>query len=96
MNSAHNGHRLGTALFKVCDQLGIAHKIEWVTCDNASNNAVMMTHFAAMIQQATGKELDAKKRRIRCVLSFVILSLVPRLTYLKGVLRTSSTLRRRQ
>jgi hypothetical protein len=96
MNSAHNGHRLGMALFKVCDRLGITHKIGWVTCDNASNNAVMMTRFAAMIQQATGKELDAEKRQIWCVLSFVILSLAPRLTYLKGVLCTSSTLRRRQ
>ena len=71
MNSAHNGHRLGVALFKACERLGIAHKIGWVTCDNASNNAVMMTRFADMVQQATGKELDATKRRIRCVSCFM-------------------------
>jgi hypothetical protein len=67
MNSAHNGHRLGTALYKACDRLGIAHKIGWVTCDNASNNTLMMTHFAAMVRQATGKEFNAAKRRIRWV-----------------------------
>ncbi|KIK91763.1 hypothetical protein PAXRUDRAFT_148775, partial [Paxillus rubicundulus Ve08.2h10] len=27
MNSAHNGPRLGQALFKICDRLGIAHKV---------------------------------------------------------------------
>lgn len=69
MNSAHNGHRLGTALFKVCDRLGIAHKIGWVTCDNTSNNASMITHFAALVRQATGEEFNAMKQRIRCVLS---------------------------
>ena len=81
MNSAHNGHRLGTALFKACDRLGIAHKIGWVTCDNASNNSLMMTRFAEMVKQATGKEFDAVKRRIRwvscllCYLSRVWLTL---------------------
>ena len=64
MNSAHNGHRLGIALFKVCAWLDIAHKIGWVTCDNASNNTLMMMHFAAMVQQATGNGFNAMKRRI--------------------------------
>ena len=67
MNSAHNGRRLGTALFKVCNRLDIAHKIGWVTCDNASNNTPMMERFAFMIQQKTGKEFNPIKRRIRYV-----------------------------
>ena len=65
MNSTYNGHRLGTALFKVCDWLGITHKISWVTCDNASNNNSIMMHFAAMIQWATGKEFNAVKWQIQ-------------------------------
>lgn len=67
MNNAHNGRRLGTALFKICDRLGIAHKIGWVTCDNATNNTTMMYHFATMIFEKTGKHFDSTKRRIRCV-----------------------------
>jgi len=27
MNSAHNGTRLGQSLFKICDCLGIVHKV---------------------------------------------------------------------
>ena len=27
INNAHNGLRLGQALFKICDRLGIAHKV---------------------------------------------------------------------
>ena len=42
MNNAHNGQCLSTALFKICDHLGIPHKIGWVTCDNAMNNTTMM------------------------------------------------------
>jgi hypothetical protein len=49
MNSTHNGHRLGTALFKVCKWLGIAHKVGWITYDNATNNTAMMTYFGVKI-----------------------------------------------
>ena len=65
------------ALFKVCDRLAIAHKIGWVTCDNASNNSLMMTRFAEMIKQATGKEFDAVKRRIRWVSRLLFYSIFP-------------------
>jgi hypothetical protein len=27
MNTSHNGTRLGQALFKICDRLGIVHKV---------------------------------------------------------------------
>ena len=67
MNSAHNGCHLGTALYKTCNWLGIAHKIGWVTCDNVSNNTLMMMCFAAIVQQATGKEFNAVKQQIRWV-----------------------------
>jgi len=64
MNNAHNGHHLGTALFKVCDRLGIAHKIGWVTCDNASNNTTMMDRFAFLIHEKTGMDYNPTKRCI--------------------------------
>jgi hypothetical protein len=67
MNSAHNSCHLGTALYKTCNWLGIAHKIGWVTCDNVSNNTLMMMCFAAIVQQATGKEFNAVKQQIRWV-----------------------------
>ncbi|KAF8798471.1 hypothetical protein BYT27DRAFT_7040239, partial [Phlegmacium glaucopus] len=42
MNTAHNGTRLVQALYKICDRLGIVHKIGHITCDNASNNDTML------------------------------------------------------
>ncbi|KAF8800899.1 hypothetical protein BYT27DRAFT_7008256, partial [Phlegmacium glaucopus] len=43
MNTAHNGTpRLGQALYKICDCLGIVHKIGHITCDNTSNNDTML------------------------------------------------------
>ncbi|KAF8231448.1 hypothetical protein L208DRAFT_1211408, partial [Tricholoma matsutake] len=42
LNNAHNGMQLGQALFKIVSQLCIAHKISWITCDNASNNNTML------------------------------------------------------
>ena len=61
MNNAHNGHCLEMALFKVCDHLGIAHKIWWVTCNNVLNNTMMMEQFAFMIHKRTGKEYNPTK-----------------------------------
>ena len=72
MNNAHNGKWLGQALFKIVDQVGIAHKVRsgaillllkiWggpqighVTCDNASNNNIIMQEFATHLEHTTGK-----------------------------------------
>jgi len=97
MNSAHNSHHLGTALFKVCDQLGITHKIGWVTCDNASNNTSIMTCFAAMVQQATGKEFNAVKWQIRWVSYLSVPSFLESGSLIQiGVLHTLLTLQPRQ
>jgi len=96
MNSTYNGHRLGTALFKVCDWLGITHKISWVTCDNASNNNSIMMHFAAMIQWATGKEFNAVKWQIQWDSSSSCHMLSFGSLIYKGVLCTLSISRPRQ
>ncbi|KAJ3011030.1 hypothetical protein NUW54_g2304 [Trametes sanguinea] len=67
LNSAHHGERLGQALFKVVERVGIQHKVGYVTCDNASNNATMMKEFATHIKNATGQEYDPEERRVRCL-----------------------------
>ncbi|KAI9462098.1 hypothetical protein HD554DRAFT_1991878, partial [Boletus coccyginus] len=51
MNSAHNGLRLGQALYKVIQHLGISHKIGHLTCDNMSNMDTMVSEFVTQIEQ---------------------------------------------
>jgi hypothetical protein len=83
LNNAHNGRRLGGALFKIVERLGITHqvrrliyfqfmicnlfqsKIGHITCDNASNNNVMMEFFAKYINDQTKKTFPFEDRRIR-------------------------------
>ena len=83
MNTAHNGVRLGQALYKICHRLNIIHKVSFqcehkrrnscyiqighITCDNASNNNTMMQEFARCYRMNTGKVFDVKKRHIRYV-----------------------------
>ncbi|KAG6859264.1 hypothetical protein C0993_004566, partial [Termitomyces sp. T159_Od127] len=62
--NAHNGERLGQALFKIVDRIGIAHKIGHITCDNASNNSTMIQEFARRLKDAFGKDFQWKKRKI--------------------------------
>ncbi|KAN0094364.1 Ribonuclease H-like domain containing protein [Tylopilus felleus] len=65
LNSAHNGVRLGQALYKITAHLAITHKIGHVTCDNASNMDTMMSEFAKHIELTTGKLYDGQQRRVR-------------------------------
>lgn len=65
MNNAHNGVRLGQALYLVVHRLGITHKIGHVTCDNASNMDTMADEFAKHVEKATGKPWNPVKRRVR-------------------------------
>ena len=81
VNNAHNGKRLGGALFKVLDRVGIAHKVfsfpfrlpvvyiifqlGHVTCDNASNNGTMLQEFARLFKLRFKKELPWDERRIK-------------------------------
>ncbi|KAG5335371.1 hypothetical protein C0989_001315 [Termitomyces sp. Mn162] len=44
--NVHNGELLGQALFKLVGQIGIAHKIGHMTCDNTLNNSTMLQEFA--------------------------------------------------
>jgi hypothetical protein len=81
VNNAHNGKRLGGALFKVLDRVGIAHKVfsfpfrlpvayiifhlGHVTCDNASNNGTMLQEFARLFELRFKKEFPWDERRIK-------------------------------
>ncbi|KAF5309489.1 hypothetical protein D9619_012496 [Psilocybe cf. subviscida] len=71
MNSAHDGVRLGRALYRIVVRLKIAHKIGWVTCDNASNNGTMLAHFATRLNASEArkgmKEWEWKAHYIRCL-----------------------------
>lgn len=74
LNHAHNGKRLGQALFKVMKCVGIAHKIGYVTCDNVANNDTMMEHFSKHIEDETKKKFDFKKQRLRCLAHIINLA----------------------
>jgi hypothetical protein len=81
VNNAHNGKRLGGALFKVLYPVGIAHKVcsglflqsVWlygpqlghVTCDNASNNGTMLQEFARLYQARYKKEFPWREHKIK-------------------------------
>ncbi|PSR75311.1 hypothetical protein PHLCEN_2v9174 [Hermanssonia centrifuga] len=74
LNNAHNGPRLGQALFKIVDRLGIADKIGHVTCDNAKNNGTMLKEFAFRLEQKTGKPFDYIWRRVNCLAHIINLA----------------------
>lgn len=80
VNHAHDGVRLGQALYKVAKRAGVSHKVKisirlcythvfyligYVTCDNASNNNTMMDEFGRLVSDETGQAFDAHKRRLR-------------------------------
>lgn len=67
LNNAHNGKRLGQALFKVIKRVGIEHKTGHITCDNASNNTTMMQELATRLKAATGEEYKWRKMKINCL-----------------------------
>ena len=83
MNTSHSGVHLGQALYKVCQRLGVVHKVHHqsfctspyslniqighITCDNASNNDTMLDEFANCYRFKTGKIFDVAKRHIRYV-----------------------------
>ena len=81
MNNAHNGVRLGQALYQVVKRLGVAHKvghvvvcglvsksdlqIGHVTCNNAMNMDSMMMEFGLQVKQGTGMKYHGRKRQVR-------------------------------
>jgi hypothetical protein len=81
INNSHNGKRLGGALFKIVDRLGISNRVKFlqsqsilsyttfqighITADNATNNDTMMEFFAKYIEKRTKKPFPYKDRRIR-------------------------------
>jgi hypothetical protein len=71
MNTAHDGVRLGRALFKIIKRIGIERKVRlhlvfvfdmshydqvgWITCDNASNNMTMLENFASRLNASPAR-----------------------------------------
>lgn len=78
MNTAHNGARLGRALYDIAKRYGIAHKVGWVTCDNATNNNTMLKWFETKINahpsRRNAAKWTAKQRHIRCLAHIVNLA----------------------
>ncbi|KAJ3527051.1 hypothetical protein NMY22_g9922 [Coprinellus aureogranulatus] len=80
MNSAHNGARLGRALYDIAKRYRIQHKIGWVTCDNASNNTTMLKDFETRInnskrrKEAKVEPWKRQSRHIRCLAHIVNLA----------------------
>lgn len=78
MNTAHDGVRLGRALYQVVKRVGIAHKVGWITCDNASNNDTMLRHFATRLnrrrRRQNQKEWSEKHNHIRCLAHIINLA----------------------
>ncbi|KAL1939214.1 hypothetical protein VTO73DRAFT_10255 [Trametes versicolor] len=74
LNNAHNGVRLGHALYKVVARVGIESKVGYITCDNAKNNRTMLDEFATQIEKSTGKPFDAEERYVRCLAHIINLA----------------------
>jgi len=49
---------------KICVIGHVRDQVHNITCDNVSNNTLMITCFAAMVQQATDEEFNAVKQQI--------------------------------
>lgn len=75
LNNAHNGERLGQALFKIVRCIGIEDKVGHITCNNASNNPTMMKEFAARLKTATGRKYKWRKRKINCLTHVINLAM---------------------
>ncbi|RXW23821.1 hypothetical protein EST38_g1987 [Candolleomyces aberdarensis] len=78
MKTAHDGARLGCALNRIVKRLGIGHKIGWITCDNASNNKMMLAHFEGLLNaQRFWKNVgdwDCETSHIRCLAHIINLA----------------------
>jgi len=74
MNTAHNGARLGQALYKLCNRVRIIPKVGHITCDNAKNNDTMLQEFARCYEIKMGSAFDVKRRHIRCLAHIVNLA----------------------
>lgn len=67
LDTVHNGTRLGQMLYKVCNRLGVVHKVGHITCDNAKNSMEMIQEFARCYDLKTGSTFDTKRRYIGCL-----------------------------
>lgn len=74
LGNVHNGERLGQALYKVVNRVGIAHKIGNVTCDNAKNYSTMMLEFSMHVESAMGRKYEALKHKINCLADIINLA----------------------
>ncbi|KAF5340659.1 hypothetical protein D9611_007287 [Ephemerocybe angulata] len=80
MNTAHDGVRLGKALYNIVKRLGVAHKVGWITCDNASNNTTMLQQFAIHLNRRRARDhpnlkpWDYEASHIRCLAHIINLA----------------------
>ncbi|KAJ3505119.1 hypothetical protein NMY22_g17694 [Coprinellus aureogranulatus] len=80
MNTAHDGARLGRALYDIAKRYKITHKIGWITCDNASNNTTMLKWFEEKINKNPRRvrsrvgKWQRQSRHIRCLAHIINLA----------------------
>lgn len=61
----HSGEHIAHAFLHVLDRIGVAHKLGWITLDNASNNDTFMSKLEEELRKR-GIPFDHIENRIRC------------------------------
>lgn len=74
LNDSHHGTRLGQALYKVVQRVGLTNKVGYVTSDSATNNDTMMDEFGDHVKSNTGIPYNGRKRRLRCMAHIINLA----------------------
>ncbi|KAF7342966.1 putative AC transposase [Mycena venus] len=74
LNSAHNGVRLGQALYKIVSRLGIQKRVGYLTTDSAANNSTAAVEFAAQLLQRDGVVWDPEERHLPCMAHIINLA----------------------
>ncbi|KAF7350175.1 putative AC transposase [Mycena venus] len=74
LNSAHNGVRLGQALYKIVSRLGIQKQVGYLATDSAANNGTAAVEFAAQLLQRDGVVWDLEERHLPCMAHIINLA----------------------
>ncbi|SJK99374.1 uncharacterized protein ARMOST_02670 [Armillaria ostoyae] len=63
----HSGEHLAEVFIYILDRLHITSRLGWITCDNATNNDMIMDHLELLLQQRyPDMNFERVDNRIRC------------------------------
>ncbi|KAK6969475.1 putative AC transposase [Favolaschia claudopus] len=74
LNNAHNGVRLGQALYKIVARLGIQKRIGYMTTDGAANNGTAAIEFAKQLLERDQVVWDPVERHLPCMAHIINLA----------------------